>query len=316
MSIIKIYVNVLNIANVIGLFDEVQVHRSITGELGAYVEITGPASAAATLLGTNDSGSFTLDTLTLLIEVDGGAEQTITFVSADPINIDDVVDFLNDPITGISGVTASEDTGALRLTSDELGTDSVLEITGGTALTELGFITGDKDWGEDPRITLVAGTTSYTYDDLGGDVTYWYKTRYYNSTTGDVSPFGTPKEGQAGAVVAPGDMVTASGQLAKLNGDPWEGARIAIHPVYPSQALFVNGIAVMNPTITIETDVNGLYTTLLVIGALVDVSIGGTGITRRITVPGTDFDLLEEVAAADDAFQIHTHEIPAAPRRS
>ena len=138
MAIIDIDVYVPNLATVMGLFDEIQIYRSESGEGGPYEEITADGEDAATLLGT-ESGPFTLNGLTFKISVDEGDEQTINFVTADPISIDDVVDFLNDATTGIDGATASEESGALRLTSNTTSTSSTLEVTGGTALTELGF---------------------------------------------------------------------------------------------------------------------------------------------------------------------------------
>jgi hypothetical protein len=47
------------------------------------------------------------------------------------------------------------------------------------------------------RLTLVAGQTSYCYLDACGDFDYWYKVRYYNSTTFAVSPFSEPIQGDA-----------------------------------------------------------------------------------------------------------------------
>lgn len=46
------------------------------------------------------------------------------------------------------------------------------------------------------RIPLVQGTTVYLYDDLAGDPDYWYKTRYYHSTSGLESALSDPRKGE------------------------------------------------------------------------------------------------------------------------
>ena len=37
--------------------------------------------------------------------------------------------------------------------------------------------------GPGTRVALVAGQVAYFFYDTSGDVTYWYKTRYFNSST-------------------------------------------------------------------------------------------------------------------------------------
>jgi len=66
------------------------------------------------------------------------------------------------------------------------------------------------------------------------------------------------------------------------------------------------------------TDAVGHAETYLVRGSQVSVAIAGTNIVRDVEVPtvGTSFDLGAALATADDVFQIHTPDIPAAVRRS
>jgi hypothetical protein len=298
------------------LFDKLQVHRSMTGEVGPYFEITAPTDEAATILGTGTS-SFTLNGLTLLLEVDNGAEQTLTFVSADPIAIDDVVDFVNDPANGLTGITASEDTGALRLTSNTLGTGSSIEITGGTALTELGFTNGDRIEGKDERIALVVGTSDYEYDDQNGDPDYYYQVRYYNSGTGAVSSFGPPAKGDVGSVLAPSDLIKSTIDLAGMDGKPMTDTEILIYNKY-IPPLEVGDYLITGRDLMMVTDQIGHAETMLVRGATISVAIAGTSIVREITVPttGTEFKLNAALATADDMFQVQVPDIPAAVRRT
>lgn len=313
MAVIKLKIYVANLANVMGLFDKLQIHKSTVGEGGPYLEITSAVDAAATILGTGTS-SFTLNGLTLLFKVDSGAEQIITFVTADPIAIDDLVDEVNDLITG---AVASEDTGALRLTSSILGTGSSIEITGGTALAELGFVLSDRVVGTDARVTLVAGITDYEYDDLDGDPDYYYLTRYYNSGSGAVSSFGPPAKGDVGSVLAPSDLIKATIDLAGIDGKPMAETEVLLYNKYVPP-LEVGDYLVMGRELVIETDQTGHAETMLVRGAVVTIAIAGTSLVREITVPmiGTEFKLNGAIAAADDVFQIQVPDIPAAVRRT
>lgn len=314
MAVIKLRIFVPNLTNVMGLFDKIQVERSEAGVGGPYTEITGAAATAATLLGSQ-SAPFTLNGKTLLLKADGGVEQTITFVSADPINVDDTVDFIN---ANLTGAVATEEVGAVRITSSTLGTSSLLEITGGTALADLGFTSGDADNGEDPRITLQAGVDEYEYDDQSGDPGNYYRTRFYNSSTAAVSSYSDPVLGEVGTIISVSYLILAKVDLANMDGTPIDDRRVSFYNVYVPSGLIVDDIGVVGRAIDIFTNQAGHAETMLIKGATMNVSISGTAIMRRITVPttGTEFNVLSEIAAADDIFQIQTPDIPAAVRRS
>jgi hypothetical protein len=165
VAVIKLTIYVANLTNAMSLFDEIQIWRSLDGIAGTYEEITDDGIQPAEMTGT-ETAPFTLNGLTLSLKVNAGTEQTVTFVTADPINVDDVVDILNDELTDL---TASEDTGAIKLSSTLTGTGASIEITGGTALTELGFTLDQLAQGRDDRLTLTAGVSTYQHDDQGGD---------------------------------------------------------------------------------------------------------------------------------------------------
>lgn len=99
---------------------------------------------AVSAVRTSVAETFALaDSETLLVKVDAGAEQTVTFVTAD------FVDILNATAAEVvvritaelTGATATDVGGVVTLTSDGVGRDSSLEITGGTANGALGFAT-------------------------------------------------------------------------------------------------------------------------------------------------------------------------------
>lgn len=48
----------------------------------------------------------------------------------------------------------------------------------------------------DTRIRLIQGTPIYLFDDSQGDISYWYKTSYFNSATADESGQSDPRQGE------------------------------------------------------------------------------------------------------------------------
>jgi hypothetical protein len=67
--------------------------------------------------------------------------------------------------------------------------------------------------GPGTRVTLIANHPDYFYDDTSGDSSYYYKTRYYNSSTLAVSTFSDPIKGD---VVFGGDFLTIDDLYAKI----------------------------------------------------------------------------------------------------
>lgn len=313
MAVIHLSIYVSNLSNVLGLFDKLRFFRSTSGEGGPYTQITADSATAATLTGSI-AGSFSLNGKNMLFKVDGGAEQEVVFASADPVNVDLAIIEINDQATGI---TATEDTGAVVISSDTTGTSSIIEFTGGTALAELGFTSGDIDGGQDADLTLSAGTDEYQYDDLNGDISNYYQSQYVNSGTQTGSTLSDPVQGDVSSIIPSADLITAKIDLANLDGTPIEGTVVSIYNIYVPP-IVISDIGVIGRTVELVTDAVGHAETMLVKGAQVDVAIAGSSIVRQIVVPstGTEFNLLDEIAAADDLFQIQTPTIPAAVRRS
>lgn len=118
------------------------------GNLTIDVDGGGGVAAAFTAVAAEETavnaGTYALaDGETLTVSVDQGSVQTITFLAAEFSNIaaataSEVVDVIN---AKISGAFADLDGGNPRITSDTRGTDSYVQITGGTANTALGFPT-------------------------------------------------------------------------------------------------------------------------------------------------------------------------------
>lgn len=78
----------------------------------------------------------------LVISIDGGDAQTVTFLEADFASItaataQEVIDAIEAKVTGLSG----DDNGTIKIYSDTSGLGSSIQILGGTANPELGFDT-------------------------------------------------------------------------------------------------------------------------------------------------------------------------------
>lgn len=313
MAVIKLKTFVANLTNVLALFDKLRFFRSTAGEGGPFSAITADTASSASITGSN-SAPFNINGLTITLKVDGGSEQTVTFISPDPVGVDLAIGEINSQTTDL---TASESGGAVVISSDTTGTGSIIEITGGSALTELGLTAQEVD-GDDADVTLVAGTENYEYDDQNGDSTYWYKSQYVNSVSAAVSTLSDAVQGNISSVIPGASLITAKIDLAEVDGTPMEDVVISIYNVYSPGTLVVSDIGVLGKSVEVVTDTAGHAEVSLVQGSVVDVTIAGTEMTRRVTVPssGTEFNLIASVAAADDIFQIQTPDIPAAVRRS
>lgn len=313
MASIRISIAVSDVNEVLESYDQIQVHRSIAGAGGPFSDITAETPTAAYAEGTNDA-PFTLNGLTLELRVDDGATQTFTIAEDDPVYIDPLVDEINDTL---EDATASNGgTGNLLITSDTTGTASTIEIVGGTGLTALGLTAG-KSTGKDRRITMQEDYTEFDFVDSGGETTYYYKVRYYNSLTGQTSDLSDAIPGTYESPIS-SDLIVATIDLVELDGQPSAEVLITVSNAYDADALISSSYGVLGASLDFYTDASGHGEVNLVKGSVVDVSIAGTGISRRITVPssGDTFDLLSSVAVADDIFQIQTPDIPDAIRRS
>jgi len=313
MAVIKIKLFVPEIANVLTLFNKIQVQRSEAGT--PYTDakfITADTAAKPELQGTTE-GPFTIQGQSLKLKVDGGAEQNITFVSANPAVISRIVDEIN---TDLTGVTASSVGGKLKLQGDLAGTFGILELTGGTALTTLGFTTGQKDNGEDAHISLQSGVDSYEYDDGSGAASYWYRTRFYHTTSGVYSSWSDWMQGSTGGAITASLLTVGKIKLANIDGTAMVNCRVTIVNVF--NPLSAGGYFLAGASKSFLTDGMGQGEITLVKGSMVDVILEGTSVTRRIVVPssGTEFDLMDATLVQDDPFNIQVPDLPAAARRS
>jgi len=149
---------------------------------GGPVTATFSATAASQTSGNTEPFALA-DSETLLVDIDGAGAQTITFLTAEFVSIGaataaEVAAVIN---AKISGASASVSAGAVVITSDTQGTDSSVEITGGTAAAALAFPGGvASGTGNVANINAVtvaevkavveAAVAGLTVNDVGGAV--------------------------------------------------------------------------------------------------------------------------------------------------
>lgn len=120
--------------------------------------ITVAAGTAATLTGSNAPATFNLGAgETLIFTLDTGGAQTFTFAAGDfavpgAATIAEILAVINtggvtNPGVGITDGSVASDAGALKITSDMVGTGSSVTIGAGTANAVLGFTPAQTDSG-------------------------------------------------------------------------------------------------------------------------------------------------------------------------
>ncbi len=301
MSIIDFEVHVDNPANVLAIFDRIQIWRA-TSEEGTYTDITANDPAAAVLDGTV-TGPWDLDGLSLTVVLNMAAAQVITF-DGDELSLQDVLEQINNVFTDFA-LEVPTDTDCVRLISSVLGTQSSI-IVSGSAASVLGLPTSKVN-GKGARLLLSASTEEYTFRDFDGDISFWYKARYYNSVTGAVSAFSTAQPGGAGTGLSSDLKVTGSLALVAIDGSPIVGRRIIFVPIgtqliEDSGSNF--GILPSVDRVIATTDANGVASLSLVKGQRLKVFLEGTTFQREFVVPDDDFDILEVASAEPDPFSI------------
>jgi hypothetical protein len=314
MATITIKVYVSEVDNVLLNFDVLQVQRSKLGT--PYTDaafITADSAEAPVLTGTTEGDFAGLNGEQLRVKVNGGAEQSVTFISANPISLTNVIGEINGAITGLTA--ANDGTGKLELTGDLVGTGGTIEVTGGGAAAILG-LSQVIVHGKDQHIGLQTGVDEYSYADLSGEASYWYRTRYYNTTLGTYGGWSDWLQGSTGAAVDADNLIIGKIQMADIDGSALSGMFITLVNVY--SPLISDGYFIAGRSKQIETDGTGMAETVLIKGMLLDVIVEGTSIIRRIEVPsdGTEFDLLDPDLVLDDPFQIQVPDLPSAVRRS
>jgi len=307
MTIIDFTINVDNAENISALYDRIQVWRS-PDNLIAYADITADDSTAASLDGSV-MGPWAISGQELEVILDGADSSSVTFTGTNPLTLSQVLDQINAVFPDLASEVPT-DTGKIRLTSANTGTQSILELAGAAATT-LGLSTVRKN-GKAARPLLAATTQLYEFRDYDGDDLYYYKTRYYNSETGAVSGFSSPHQGNPSTDFPTSAFLLCFLYLADGTGKALVGRRIIFVPTGQVQvtdnANNVYGILTTVDRIEVSTNDVGYAEVSLAKGQTFKVFIEGSTLQRQFTVPsaGSSLNILTALTTADDPFTIVT----------
>ena len=303
MALVSIDIFVDRLGDVLSVFNRVQVHRSIAGVGGPFVEITAATAASAVLDGAV-TGTWDLDGLTLELSIDLAAAVPVLFVG-DGLSLASVIAQINEVVAGLASEIPT-DTDLLRLTSPSTGTGSAIVVTAGAAATALG-LSSTKVNGLASRIALANPTANYKFIDLDGDQTYFYQTRYSSTLTNTVSTFSTPRQGSADTVIPSGQLSLAKAWLITGDGKPVVGRCIVFHPQQVKQVTGEDYFLIpgFDGRVFVTTNEQGFAQIPLIRGGTYRVIFEGTSYMREVVVPDlSEFDLLPLLGTLPDPFDI------------
>lgn len=304
-SLTQLAIVVDDIADVVLSYDRLLLYRSVSGVSGTYTELTAAAATGATLTGVRKE-AFNLNGKPFIVDIDG-TQESFTF-GAVITAADAAVE-----ITANTSATAVDSGGYVNITSPTTGTASTLEfVTASTGAVALGFYQGDNDHGEEGRETLAGGTKLYTIDDYQGSTNYWYKTRYYSTTTFAYSDYSAAFQGREEGSLDPAYIIYGTGYLTDLDGTPVTNTKIMFYNKFVPK--IVNNKLMAGMRQEYLTDDKGYVYVPLIKGSTVTMAIENTRFQRDITVPSTGdtFDLM--TTDIQDAIGIVEYDIPDATR--
>jgi hypothetical protein len=306
MSVISLDIVVNGLEDVLNFFDRIEVYRSTSGSAGAYTELTnaGPDPTPAVLDGAN-AGGWALDGLTLSIAIDGASPKVVVFEGTNPLDLASVIEQINEAQEDLASEVPT-DTNRLRLTSGTTGTGSSLQVTG-SAASVLG-LSATKVNGKERRQRIAAPTSVYQFFDRDGSASYWYRTRYSNSITTQVSEFSEPRQGEVDVLVPPAQTIAATVNLVTGIGEPVKDRALVFvlmstHQVPTTTYWAVPGF---DSRVEVRTNEAGFAQVRLLRGAKYRVFLEGTSFMREFITPtlGESFDLMSIAGTQPDPFDI------------
>lgn len=303
------------ITNQLLFFDRIRWYRSTTGRNGFYEAATSALAMPAVLRSRQLYRNLTGTTLRL--RVDGLVEHAVAFVGPDPVVTEDVAALISAEAPELI-VTADGD--QLTIMSSSTGTGAALEVLEGDAAPLLGLLIGDSAVGTDADGVLLAGISEYRFEDRQSSPSTFYAVEYRSSLSARVSPRSAPFQSRLLESVPLSRLIGCYIRLCDLTGRPLGGRRIYIHNTFlPNRVTEQSKTwGLFREYEELVTDPNGYVEVFLIRGAQVDITVAGSGFTRRIQVPmvGTIVNLLDPALEIRDEFGIQRPVIDFAIRTS
>jgi len=311
-----------------GFFDQLEIWRSFTSEMGPFEELTADSWTPARL--PKDGGDRPVVPVTGPSAVLVG--KTLVFVAMDLDTI--AVTFTGvDPLTRATAASQIESqsggklssyvdaVGQLIVETPQTGTAATVQCTGGTTAGELGLATEEPQsigYGRDARLQLRTNTELYQFSDQRGAPDAFYRTRYRNRLTQATSDFSQPFGATQVSGLSDTSLVIGQLDLVDLQGRPLVSRQVRIHTNF--NGVLIEGKLMAGGDLVKVTDVNGHVEFMLVRGQRVSVAVLGTDLMRDITVPidpsVTSFNLLDPSLAGPDIFKVQVPDLVYAERRS
>jgi hypothetical protein len=311
-----------------GTFDEIEVWRSRGLSTGPYEELTADNWMQARLpkeggnLPTAQPAgpSVTIVNDELQLKLNEKDELTIIFSGVDPLTFAECAAQIQTQGAGRLRSWVDADS-LLVIETTEPGTGAVLRVLGGDAAPKLLLPTTEPDslaFGRDGRIQLLKGREKYTFNDIRGNSSYFYRTRFHNKMLRTYSEFSQPSPADQSVGVSGENIVCGQLQMVKLDGKPLRSQLVRVFNRYKTQQ--VENRLVAGPSLEQLSDMDGKVQFFLVRGSQVTISIDGTDIVRDIEVPSDPavevFNLLDPNLGPDDYFKVRVPRIEYAQRRS
>jgi hypothetical protein len=312
-----------------GYFDQLEVWRSRQTSSGPWEELTAEGWKAARVpMAADDAPSspvagplVNIVDKELELLINENEEVNVTFTGTDPLEYGECATQITGQ--GLNLVTAYVTSGGdMVVESVSPGNLQELRVVGGDAAPLLGLPTEEPDsfgFGRNPRISLIKGEESYEFTDAHGSIEYWYRTRYRNNSSKATSDFSTPFQVPAGSGISPENMVVGRMELVNMEGRPLANREVGVRSTF--RGTLVDGKHVVTSDLLKSTGSDGTVEFTLPRGLEVTVSIAGTDLVKKVTVPTdssiSSFNLLDpEYSDDEDYFKVRVPAIPYAARRS
>ena len=312
----------------LGAFDRLEMWRSVETAYGPYIALHGstwapavlPLGAGGTPSGTGPSVFISGLNLTFVVGgPTGSVPINVVFTGSNPLTFAQAATQITAAAGNLLLSFVYGDTLVVQTVS--VGEAVSLQCTGGEAAPLLGLPTAAPDnlaFGQDARIVLTNTQESYAFVDANGSPAFWYKTRFFSSSSQLTSAFSLPFRGPLSPGLPQSSLVLCYIDLVDLSGNPFSGQEVLVYSQF-------NGTQVGTQTVTggsqkLLTDVTGHAQLLLPRGLTVTVSIPGTLLARDFTVP-TDpavqsVSMFGPTVSKADLFTVQIPSIPFAVKRT
>jgi len=313
----------------VGLFDQIEIWRSIGTSKGPYRELTAdswkPARIPELAPDEPDTPVVGKDVVivgtTLNLRIDDQDDYVVTFTGVDPLTYGECATQITSQSAGKFRSYVTE-AGEVVVDGMLPGTGAALEVTGGDAAVLLGLPTEAPDsiaYGKDARLNLMRDREEYVFTDLRGNKGAYYLTRFRSKMRGTVSEFSQPVSVNQSFGVSRANVVVGYLDLVRGDGRPLANAQVKVYA--PVVGELVEDKLVTGPEQVVLTDQNGHAEFSLVRGVQYTVALTGTDIVRDIVAPTDEsiklFKLLGEgVGTSDDVFVVQVPDIVYAERRT